>query len=64
MTGGLGGGDRVLMPCAFLLGGILLASRDAVGRVALAPAGIPAGAITAIMGGPHLIRVIRRGGVR
>jgi iron complex transport system permease protein len=60
----LGGDDRLLMPCAFLLGGILLASCDAVGRVALAPAEIPAGAITAFIGGPHLIWVIRRGGLR
>ncbi len=30
----LGADDRVLMPCAFLLGGVLLASCDALGRVA------------------------------
>jgi iron complex transport system permease protein len=60
----LGGDDRVLMPCAFLLGGVLLASCDAIGRVALAPAEIPAGAITAFIGGPHLIWIIRRGGAR
>jgi iron complex transport system permease protein len=58
------GDDRLLMPCAFLLGGVLLAGCDAVGRVILAPAEIPAGAITAFIGGPHLIRVIRRGGTR
>ena len=50
------------MPCAFLLGGVLLASCDALGRVLLAPAEIPAGAITAFIGGPYLIWVIRRGG--
>jgi iron complex transport system permease protein len=60
----LGGDDRLLMPCAFLLGGVLLASCDAIGRVALAPAEIPAGAITAFIGGPHLIWVVRRGGTR
>lgn len=60
----LGGDDRLLMPCAFLLGGILLASCDALGRVVLAPAEIPAGAITAFIGGPHLIWVARRGGRR
>ena len=49
------------MPCAFLLGGVLLASCDALGRVLLAPAEIPAGAITAFIGGPHLIWVIRPG---
>jgi iron complex transport system permease protein len=60
----LGADDRVLMPCAFLLGGVLLASCDAIGRVALAPAEIPAGAITAFIGGPHLIWIVRRGGWR
>jgi len=60
----LGGDDRVLMPCAFLHGGVLLASCDAIGRAILAPAEIPAGAITAFIGGPHLIWVVRRGGTR
>jgi iron complex transport system permease protein len=64
LRGRLGGDDRLLMPCAFLLGGILLASCDALGRVLLAPAEIPAGAITAFIGGPYLIWVIRRGGTR
>jgi iron complex transport system permease protein len=51
--------DRVLMPCAFFLGGILLASCDAVGRVILAPAEVPAGAITAFVGGPYLVWLVR-----
>jgi iron complex transport system permease protein len=64
LRGRLGGDDRLLMPCAFLLGGVLLAGCDAVGRSILAPAEIPAGAITAFIGGPHLIWVIRRRGTR
>lgn len=64
LRGRLGGDDRLLMPCSFLLGGVLLASCDAVGRTILAPAEIPAGAITAFIGGPHLIWVVRRGGTR
>jgi iron complex transport system permease protein len=52
--------DRVLMPCAFLFGGVLLASCDAVGRVILAPAEVPAGAITACIGGPYLMWLLRR----
>jgi iron complex transport system permease protein len=59
-----GGDDRLLMPCSFLLGGVLLASCDAIGRSILAPSEIPAGAITAFIGGPHLIWIIRRGGTR
>src|SRR4029078_7497032 len=64
LRGRLGGDDRVLVPCSFLLGGVLLASCDAVGRAILAPAEIPAGAITAFIGGPHLIWLVRRGGTR
>jgi iron complex transport system permease protein len=64
LRGRLGADDRVLMPCAFLLGGVLLASCDALGRVAIAPAEIPAGAITAFIGGPHLIWIVRRGVAR
>ncbi len=52
--------DRVLMPCAFLLGGVLLASCDALGRVVLSPAEVPAGAVTACIGGPYLIWLVRR----
>lgn len=51
--------DRVVMPCAFLIGGVLLASCDALGRVVLAPAEVPAGAITALIGGPYLVWLIR-----
>jgi iron complex transport system permease protein len=61
LRGRLGADDRLLMPCAFLLGGVLLASCDALGRVLIAPAEIPAGAITACIGGPHLIWIVRRG---
>jgi iron complex transport system permease protein len=64
LRGRLGGDDRLLMPCSFFLGGVLLAGCDAVGRAILAPAEIPAGAITAFIGAPHLIWVIRRGGTR
>jgi iron complex transport system permease protein len=51
--------DRVVMPCAFLMGGVLLAACDALGRVVLAPAEVPAGAITALIGGPYLVWLIR-----
>ena len=57
----VGGDDRIVMPCAFLLGGVLLATCDAIGRVVLAPAEVPAGAITAFIGGPHLVWLVRAG---
>jgi len=60
----IGADDRIVMPCAFFLGGVLLASCDAIGRFVLAPAEIPAGAITAFIGGPHLIWLVRKGATR
>lgn len=51
---------RVLMPCSFLLGGVLLAIADAIGRVILAPAELPAGAIMALLGGPYLVWLVRK----
>jgi iron complex transport system permease protein len=51
---------RVLMPCAFLLGGVLLAGCDAIGRLVIAPAEVPAGAILALLGGPYLVWVLRQ----
>jgi iron complex transport system permease protein len=50
---------RILMPCAFLLGGVLLASCDALGRVILSPAEVPAGVILALLGGPYLVWLVR-----
>jgi iron complex transport system permease protein len=59
-----GGDDRIVMPCAFFLGGVLLAGCDGLGRVVLAPAEVPAGAITACIGGPYLVWLVRRGSLR
>ncbi len=52
--------NRVLMPCCFLLGGVLLAACDAIGRAVLAPAELPAGAVMALIGGPYLVWLVRR----
>jgi iron complex transport system permease protein len=52
--------NRVLMPCALLLGGVLLASCDTLGRIVLAPAELPAGAVMAAIGGPYLVWLVRR----
>jgi iron complex transport system permease protein len=51
--------NRVLLPCAFLLGGVLLAVCDAIGRTVVAPAEIPAGAVMALIGGPYLVWIVR-----
>jgi iron complex transport system permease protein len=56
----VGADHRLLMPCAFLGGGVLLAGCDAIGRVVAPPSEIPAGAIMAMIGGPYLVWVLRR----
>jgi iron complex transport system permease protein len=56
----IGADHRVLMPCAFLGGGVLLAGCDAIGRIVIAPSEIPAGAVMAILGGPYLVWVLRQ----
>jgi iron complex transport system permease protein len=52
--------NRILMPCSLLLGGVLLATCDTVGRMVLAPAELPAGAVMAVIGGPYLVWLVRR----
>jgi iron complex transport system permease protein len=52
--------NRILMPCSLLLGGVLLASCDTIGRIVLAPAELPAGAVMALIGGPYLVWLVRR----
>ena len=51
---------RVLLPSVFLFGGALLAICDALGRIVLPPAEIPAGAVLALIGGPYLVWAIRQ----
>jgi iron complex transport system permease protein len=51
---------RLLMPCAFLLGGALLALCDTIGRIVIPPAELPAGAVLALIGGPYLVWIIRQ----
>lgn len=56
----IGADHRSLMPCSFFLGGAFLALCDAIGRVVIAPAEIPAGAIMAVAGGPYLVWLVRQ----
>jgi iron complex transport system permease protein len=55
----LGADHRLLVPSSFLLGGAFLAICDTVARTALAPAEIPVGVITAMLGGPFFIWLLR-----
>jgi len=55
----LGADHRVLLPCSFLWGAAFLAVCDAVARTVLAPAEVPVGVITALLGGPFFIWLLR-----
>jgi iron complex transport system permease protein len=58
----LGADHRLLLPACFLVGGIFLLLCDLVSRVALAPAEIPVGAITAVVGVPLFVYLLKRRG--
>jgi iron complex transport system permease protein len=51
---------RVLLPASFLLGAAFLVLADALARVAISPSELPVGAITALMGGPVFLILLRR----
>ena len=56
----VGPDHRRLVPAAALVGAIFLTTVDAVARTALGATEIPAGAITAILGGPFFLFLLRR----
>ncbi|HEY2825337.1 MAG TPA: iron ABC transporter permease [Gemmatimonadales bacterium] len=51
---------RVLLPVAFLLGGTLLVAADAVARTVFAPAALPVGVVTALVGVPVFALLLRK----
>lgn len=55
----IGADHRLLLPASFLLGAAFLAICDTIARVALAPAEVPVGVITAMLGGPFFIWILR-----
>jgi ferric hydroxamate transport system permease protein len=52
------------LPTAALLGGILVCVADTIGRTAIAPAQLPAGLMTAIIGAPYFVWLLYRSRVR
>lgn len=50
----------LLLPLAVVLGGLLVVCADLVGRVALAPAQIPAGLMCAVIGTPYFVWLLWR----
>jgi iron complex transport system permease protein len=51
---------RSLLPAAFLLGGVLLVIADAIARTAFAPLSLPVGVVTALIGVPVFVLLVRR----
>jgi iron complex transport system permease protein len=56
----LGPDHRLLLPAAFLGGGVFLVWADTLARTVLGPAELPVGVITALAGGPFFIYLLRR----
>ncbi len=54
-----GADHRLLIPAAFLTGAAFLAGCDTLARTALAPMEVPAGVVTALLGGPFFIWLLR-----
>ncbi|MCC6539218.1 MAG: iron ABC transporter permease [Bryobacterales bacterium] len=54
-----GASHRILLPCSFLAGAAFLAVCDAIARVAMPPADLPVGIVTALLGGPFFIWILR-----
>jgi len=51
---------RVLLPASFLLGASFLVLADTLARTAIAPGELPVGALTALLGGPVFLLLLRR----
>jgi iron complex transport system permease protein len=60
----LGPDHRLLLPAAFLGGAAFLVLADLVSRLAMAPGELPVGVVTALIGGPFFLYLLRthRGG--
>ena len=56
----LGSNHKLLLPSAIIAGGLFLVACDLLARIILAPIEIPIGVITAIIGGPLFIFLLRQ----
>lgn len=55
-----GAGHRLLLPASALLGGTLVLIADIVARTVVAPAELPIGLVTALIGGPFFLWLLIR----
>jgi iron complex transport system permease protein len=56
----LGPDHRLLLPAAFLGGAAFLVVADLAARVLIAPNELPVGVVTALVGGPFFLWLLRR----
>ncbi|MGL5819903.1 MAG: FecCD family ABC transporter permease [Phycicoccus sp.] len=56
----VGGSHRVLLPTCALLGGVVLVAADTLARTVVAPAELPLGVLTALLGTPLLVVLVHR----
>lgn len=56
----VGPNHRVLIPSSVLAGGLFLILSDLFARTVIPPAGVPIGVITALIGGPFFILLLKR----
>ncbi|GAA1787433.1 iron chelate uptake ABC transporter family permease subunit [Planosporangium flavigriseum] len=55
---------RWLLPCSGLAGAALMLGADTLGRVVAPPGELEAGVVTALLGGPFLVAMVKRGNFR
>jgi iron complex transport system permease protein len=56
----IGPGHRLLLPASILLGATLLLAADTLARVLVAPAELPIGIVTAVIGAPFFLVLLMR----
>jgi iron complex transport system permease protein len=56
----IGSDSRLLIPCSALIGGALLCVADMISKSVLPPMELPAGIVTAIIGSPYFLYLLRR----
>ena len=53
---------RVIIPLSLLMGGVFLTAADLVARTVVSPAELPIGVVTAFLGGPFFLMILRTSG--
>ena len=56
----IGSDHKYLIPCSGIVGGFLVLFADTIGRMAMRPNEIPVGVVTAILGAPFFLYLLRR----